>query len=115
MLQVIKNFANSEKAIASGVLVIASTVMVALGKMTVAEWQSYTQVLLGIYVGGKTIQGGISAATGHKAAKEEARAQADDAKSARKELSKLKHELKVSDSEADDAIEEKFGDKEEEK
>lgn len=112
MFQVIKNFANSEKAVASGVLMVGATAMVALGKMSVPEWQEYTLWLLGIYTGGKTIQGTIASATGQKAAKEEARAHESDAKEARKELKKLQADLSDSDSEADSAVEEKFGSEE---
>jgi len=55
--QVIKDFLGSEKAIAAGLLVVAATVFVLTGKISFAEWQSYTTNLLGIYVAGKTIQG----------------------------------------------------------
>ena len=48
---------NSEKAVALGLLVIAATVLVALGKMSVADWQQYTIALSGFYVAGKTVQG----------------------------------------------------------
>lgn len=58
---VLKSFLNSEKAVASGVLVIAATVLVAVGKITVQEWMDYTEVLLGIYVGGKALQGSAAA------------------------------------------------------
>lgn len=60
---------NSEKAIAGGVLVIAATILTALGQMTVSDWQSYTQWIFGIYVGGKAVQGGtsvIATAIAHK-------------------------------------------------
>lgn len=57
MLEGFKALLNSEKAIASGVLMVASTIFVLTGKMAVDVWVEYTQVLLGIYIGGKTIQG----------------------------------------------------------
>jgi hypothetical protein len=53
----IKALFSSEKAIAAGVLVIISTLFVVLGKMTVAQWNEYTLWALGIYTGGKTVQG----------------------------------------------------------
>lgn len=56
-LNVIKNFANSEKAVAAGLLVVIATVFVFTGRITVQEWMDYTKVLLGIYVAGKTVQG----------------------------------------------------------
>lgn len=60
-MNVLKSFLNSEKAVASGLLVIAATVLAAVGKITVQEWMDYTEVLLGIYVGGKAIQGTAAA------------------------------------------------------
>lgn len=54
---------NSEKAIAGGALVVAATVLVITGHMTVEQWQSYTQVVFLGYVGGKTIQGAVTALT----------------------------------------------------
>lgn len=55
--QVIKDFLASEKAVATGLLVIASTVFVLMGKISFPDWQLYTQNVLGIYVVGKTVQG----------------------------------------------------------
>lgn len=55
--EVVKNFLASEKAVAAGLLVVAATVFVLIGKISFADWQNYTQNLLGIYVAGKTIQG----------------------------------------------------------
>lgn len=55
--QVIKDFLGSEKAVAAGLLVVAATVFVLTGRISFADWQSYTTNLLGIYVAGKTIQG----------------------------------------------------------
>lgn len=56
----IKSLLASEKAIASGVLAVAATVFVFLDKMSVDEWVEYTTWVLGIYVGGKTIQGAVT-------------------------------------------------------
>ena len=58
---VLKNFINSEKAVASGILAIGATVLTALGQMTIDQWMGYTQIILGIYVGGKTLQGAATA------------------------------------------------------
>jgi hypothetical protein len=63
-LNVIKNFVNSEKAVAAGVLVIAATVFVFTNRITVQEWMDYTEILLAIYVGGKAVQGAASAFKG---------------------------------------------------
>jgi hypothetical protein len=68
MLNVFKNFANSEKAVAVGLLIIAATVLTALGKLTVMQWIDYTEVMAGIYVGGKAIQGAASAVASSKTA-----------------------------------------------
>jgi hypothetical protein len=59
--QVIKDFLGSEKAVAAGLLVVAATVFVLTGKISFADWQTYTTNLLGIYVAGKTIQGTAAA------------------------------------------------------
>jgi hypothetical protein len=56
-MSVIKGFLNSEKAIASLALIIGSTVLAALDKITPQQWLDYTQIILGIYVVGKTVQG----------------------------------------------------------
>ncbi len=74
---------NSEKAVVLGVLVVSATVLVALGRMTVQDWQSYTTWLAGFYVAGKTAQGGISAMADAKveAAKAAATAPAAEQKS----------------------------------
>jgi hypothetical protein len=58
-VNVIKNLINSEKAVTVGLLVIASTVLTALGEMSVAEWREYTTWMAGFYVAGKTIQSGV--------------------------------------------------------
>lgn len=57
MFGALKALANSEKAIAVGVLVIAATAMVFTGHLDVEHWLDYTETLAMIYVGGKTIQG----------------------------------------------------------
>ena len=59
----IKALLNSEKAVTGGVLVIAATVLVAIGKMPVSMWGDYTQLIFGVYVGGKTVQGAVAAIT----------------------------------------------------
>lgn len=51
------SLAASEKAIAAGLLVIAATIFVIIGKISFQEWQTYTTWCLGIYVGGKTVHG----------------------------------------------------------
>lgn len=60
MLDGIKSMLNSEKALASGVLMIFSCVFVLTGQMSVQEWASYTTGLLGIYTAGKTVQGAVA-------------------------------------------------------
>ncbi len=47
-------------------LIVSATVLVALGKMPSADWQTMATWIFGIFVGGKTIQAGsavITAAT----------------------------------------------------
>lgn len=110
MLNVIKNLMNSEKAVASGVLVLASSVMVLTGELTPQEWMAYTQTLLGIYVGGKTAQGIASAMSGRKQS-EEAKAAKENEAQALASLETLKEEIANNDSAADDAVDAKFGKK----
>lgn len=68
MLEGIKALLASEKAIAAGVLAICATVLVAIGAMTVADWQTYTRDVLIVYVSGKTLQGAVSMFTAAKIA-----------------------------------------------
>lgn len=75
MLNVVRNFINSEKAVALGLLVLGATALTALGKMTIDQWIDYTEWMAAFYVGGKSIQGAaakISEASGHKATAAEA-------------------------------------------
>ncbi len=66
MLEGIKALLSSEKAIAAGVLAVCATVLVGIGAMTVADWQSYTRDILIVYVSGKTVQGAGAAFTAPK-------------------------------------------------
>jgi hypothetical protein len=61
IVQVLKNFLGSEKGILALALIIGATVLTALGKMSLAEWQEYTIWIFGIYTGGKAVQGAASA------------------------------------------------------
>ena len=107
MFQVIKSLMNSEKAVASGVLVIASTAMVATGEITAHEWMEYTKTILGIYVAGKTGQGVAALFAGGKGEVVKAKANEDQAK---KELEELKVKLESNDAAADAAVDAKFAD-----
>lgn len=73
MLGAFKNLWNSEKAVAVGMLVIAATVLTALGDMTIEQWTEYTKYLVTVYVGGKTIQG-VTEAWANRTATHEASA-----------------------------------------
>lgn len=106
MIQVMKNLINSEKAVASGVLVVASSVMVFTGEITAHEWMEYTKTLLGIYVGGKTLQGAANVFA-HRDG-EKAKAQANE-QQAKQELEGLKGKLESNDSAAETAMAQKFG------
>ena len=61
IVQVLKNFLGSEKGILALALIIGATVLTALGKMSLVEWQEYTIYIFGIYTAGKAIQGGAAA------------------------------------------------------
>ena len=67
IIQVLKNFLGSEKGILALALIIGATVLTALGKMSLTEWQAYTIWIFGIYTGGKAIQGAASAVRSLKA------------------------------------------------
>jgi hypothetical protein len=60
MLEGFKALLGSEKAIAGGILIICATVLVALNKMTVSDWQTYSQTVFITYVAGKTVQGAVA-------------------------------------------------------
>ena len=49
-------------------LIVSATVLVALGKMPSADWQTMATWIFGIFVGGKTIQAGSAVITASKAA-----------------------------------------------
>jgi hypothetical protein len=53
----IKALLNSEKGLICVALIIGSTVLTAVGKLTVEQWQTYTTWIFGTYVVGKTVQG----------------------------------------------------------
>ena len=48
---------SSKKAIAAGCLIICATVLVAIGKMTVVDWQGYTKWIFTMYAGAETAHG----------------------------------------------------------
>ncbi len=98
MLNVIKNLVNSEKAVALGLLVIAASVLAALGKMSIDQWISYTEWMAGFYVGGKSIQGAAALLGSSKVVKAEAVAEA-----AKVELQAMKLVLAENDAAADAA------------
>ncbi len=53
----ITDLANSERGLLAVLLVIAATVLTAVGQMTIASWQSFVQIIFGTYVAGKTVTG----------------------------------------------------------
>jgi hypothetical protein len=62
--QVVKDLLNSEKGVLAITLLIAITVLTALGKMTLAEWQNMALWVFGIYTGGKAVQGAAAQFSG---------------------------------------------------
>lgn len=68
MFDGLRDLFHSEKALAGGALIIAATVLVLTGHMTVADWAAYTQVVFLGYVGGKTVQGAVASLTKRSAA-----------------------------------------------
>lgn len=67
MLGAIKDLLNSEKAVASGIVSITSTVLTAIGAMTIDQWIDFNKWVLTVYVAGKTITSGVAMATNRKA------------------------------------------------
>ncbi len=55
-----KDLLHSEKGIIGVVLLIAITVLAAIGTVTVEQWTDYTKWIFGIYVAGKTVQSAMS-------------------------------------------------------
>jgi hypothetical protein len=51
-MDVIKNLLSSEHGLVGVLLIVAATVLTALGKMTVDQWTSYSQIVFATYVGG---------------------------------------------------------------
>ena len=64
MPQVLKNLFSSEKGLLAVLCLVAITVLAALGKMTVPEWRDTMLWIVGIYTGGKTVTGAVTAMTG---------------------------------------------------
>mgnify|MGYP001602711925 CR=1 FL=1 len=52
---------NSEKGILAVALIIGATVLAALGHMTIEQWTGFSELIFGLYVGGKTLQSGAQA------------------------------------------------------
>jgi hypothetical protein len=48
---------NSKKAVAGAALVVCSTVLAAMGKLTMDQWTEYTKWIFIVYVGGETANG----------------------------------------------------------
>ena len=92
--QILKNFLNSEKAVASAVPLIVATVFVFQGSITPQEWMDFALAITPVYVGGKAVHGAAAAVGGGNAAKAE--------------LAELKTMLADVDDDADDALEAKF-------
>lgn len=88
-MDVLKNLIHSEKAVAVGLLVIAASVLAAIGKLSIQQWIEYTQWMAAVYVGGKTAQG--------------VAAKVSEAQTAKSELAALKLALQRADAQADTA------------
>jgi hypothetical protein len=71
MMQGLLGLLDSKKAFAGGLLVIGATVLCAIGKMTVADWQSYTQTIFMVWAGAETANGVAATIKGHGQVKKE--------------------------------------------
>jgi hypothetical protein len=98
------NLLHSEKAVTSGLLVLAASAMAMTGQITTEQWMDYTQTLLGIYIGGKTVQGAVSTIAGRKTAElaEQNKARASES------LRQLSADVASNDARAVAALDEKF-------
>lgn len=46
---------NSERGLLTVLILVAATVLVVFGRMTIEQWIAFVQVVMGIYVVGKTV------------------------------------------------------------
>jgi hypothetical protein len=60
----IKDLWNSERGLLAVLIIIATTVLTGIGRMTVEMWQQTTLYIFGIYAAGKTITGAVGMFTG---------------------------------------------------
>ena len=63
----IADYWKSERGLVAVSLIIAATVLTALGHMTVDGWKEFSVLIFGIYAGSKTITGAIQIAKGSPA------------------------------------------------
>lgn len=104
-MDLLKSFFNSEKGVFAYLLpMIVLSVLVIMGKITVEQYVEYMTYLVGIYTGGKAIQGAGSAIgkNGGKQLAEEAKA----------EIEVLKAKIADNDAAIDAALEKKFAERE---
>jgi hypothetical protein len=57
----IQNLLSDGKGLIGLALLLAATVLAALGKMPIADWQTFATWLFGIYAGSSALHGGLSA------------------------------------------------------
>jgi hypothetical protein len=57
MLGALPALLNSEKAVMAILLLVAATVLAALGQLPIPMWKELAESVFLIYVGGKTVQG----------------------------------------------------------
>lgn len=57
MLEGIRGLLDSKKGLQGLVLILAATTLVAIGVMSVEQWQEYTVWIFGIYAGAETVNG----------------------------------------------------------
>jgi len=60
-MQVLKNFFSSEKAVFAFLIFLVGSALVIMGRMTVPQYEEFVLWVLGIYTGGKALQGGLAA------------------------------------------------------
>lgn len=60
----LSNLWNSEKGILAVLIIIGATVLAALGHMAIDQWTGFVELIFGLYIGGKTLQGVGAAVAG---------------------------------------------------
>ena len=67
-MDALNSLLDNEKGLVGVGLILAATVLAALGKMTIDQWQTFATWIFGIYAGSTALHGGLTAIGTGKAA-----------------------------------------------